>query len=47
MILYMYAIRYKNDTHDKNLLDEIREKNANLKVSLSYSFECIIQYSRV
>lgn len=36
MILYTYAIRAKNDTKDKDLLDEIREKNANLKVSLTY-----------
>lgn len=36
MILYTYAIRSKNDVQDKNLLDEIREKNANLKVSISY-----------
>lgn len=36
MILYTYAIRAKNNTNDKELLDEIREKNANLKVSLTY-----------
>lgn len=36
MILYTYAIRSKNETKDKDLLDEIREKNANLKVSLTY-----------
>ncbi|GGN55737.1 DUF4956 domain-containing protein [Oceanobacillus indicireducens] len=36
MIMYTYAIRMKNDTNDKILLDRIREKNANLKVSLSY-----------
>jgi hypothetical protein len=36
MIMYTYAIRTKNDTKDKVLLDRIREKNANLKVSLSY-----------
>src|SRR5690625_3941798 len=36
MILYTYSIRCKNDTKDKDLLDEIREKNANLKVSLTY-----------
>src|SRR5690625_657984 len=36
MILYTYAIRSKNDVEDKQLIDEIREKNANLKVSLSY-----------
>src|SRR5699024_6449349 len=36
MILYTYAIRSKNAVQDKDLLDRIREKNANLKVSLSY-----------
>lgn len=36
MILYTYAIRCKNDVKDKDLLDQIREKNANLKVSLTY-----------
>jgi len=36
MILYTYAIRSKNDIQDKELIDEIREKNANLKVSLTY-----------
>src|SRR5690625_2108486 len=36
MILYTYAIRLKNNTKDKELLDSIREKNANLKVSLTY-----------
>lgn len=36
MILYTYAIRCKNETKDKDLLDRIREKNANLKVSLTY-----------
>ncbi|RKQ32516.1 DUF4956 domain-containing protein [Oceanobacillus halophilus] len=36
MILYTYAIRCKENTKDKELLDRIREKNANLKVSLSY-----------
>jgi len=36
MILYTYSIRSKNDTKDRDLLDEIREKNANLKVSLTY-----------
>ncbi|MBU5466818.1 DUF4956 domain-containing protein [Virgibacillus sp. MSJ-26] len=36
MILYTYAIRSKNSTKDKELLDQIREKNANLKVSLTY-----------
>src|SRR5699024_9019877 len=36
MILYTYDIRSKNTTKDKDLLDKIREKNANLKVSLTY-----------
>ncbi|MBS4208016.1 DUF4956 domain-containing protein [Bacillus sp. FJAT-50079] len=36
MILYTYAIRSKNNTNDKELLDRIREKNANLKVSITY-----------
>ncbi|HLR69395.1 DUF4956 domain-containing protein [Virgibacillus alimentarius] len=36
MILYTYAIRSKNTTKDKELLDHVREKNANLKVSLTY-----------
>src|SRR5699024_3706822 len=36
MILYTYAIRMKYETKDKTLLDRIRERNANLKVSLSY-----------
>lgn len=36
MILYTYIIRSKNATKDKELLDRIREKNANLKVSLTY-----------
>lgn len=36
MILYTYAIQSKYDTKDKDLLDNIRERNANLKVSLSY-----------
>ncbi|CEI81769.1 DUF4956 domain-containing protein [Oceanobacillus oncorhynchi subsp. incaldanensis] len=36
MILYTYAIRMKNEVHDKELLDHIREKNANLKVSITY-----------
>lgn len=36
MILYTFAIRSKNATKDKELLDRIREKNANLKVSLTY-----------
>lgn len=36
MILYTFAIRGKVDTKDQVLLDAIRERNANLKVSLSY-----------
>ncbi|HLR14826.1 MAG TPA: DUF4956 domain-containing protein [Bacillota bacterium] len=36
MILYTYSIRAKNETKDKDMLDDIREKNANLKVSLTY-----------
>ncbi|WP_255452456.1 Cell division protein FtsZ [Sporosarcina sp. ANT_H38] len=36
MILYTFAIRSKNDTKDQDLLNEIRVRNANLKVSLSY-----------
>jgi uncharacterized membrane protein YhiD involved in acid resistance len=36
MILYTYAIRSNTATSDKELLDRIREKNANLKVSLTY-----------
>lgn len=36
MILYTYAIRSKSGTNDKELLDRVREKNANLKVSISY-----------
>lgn len=36
MILYTYAIRSKNKTKDKEFMDQIREKNANLKVSLTY-----------
>lgn len=36
MILYTYAIRCKENAKDKELLDRIREKNANLKVSISY-----------
>src|SRR5699024_4705004 len=36
MILYTYAIRGKKDMKDKDLLDRIREGNANLKVSLTY-----------
>lgn len=36
MILYTFAIRSKVNTKDQVLLDAIRERNANLKVSLSY-----------
>lgn len=36
MILYTFAIRSKNDTKDRELINAIRERNANLKVSLSY-----------
>ncbi|MBP2079933.1 DUF4956 domain-containing protein [Oceanobacillus polygoni] len=36
MIMYTYAIRSRNEANDKDLLDRIREKNANLKVSLTY-----------
>ncbi len=36
MILYTYAIRSKTSVRDKELIDRIREKNANLKVSLTY-----------
>lgn len=36
MILYTYAIRNKVETNEKDLLDKIRERNANLKVSLTY-----------
>ena len=36
MILYTFAIRSKVDTKDQELLNVIRERNANLKVSLSY-----------
>lgn len=36
MILYTFAIRSKTDTKDQELLNEIRVRNANLKVSLSY-----------
>ncbi|HLQ98084.1 MAG TPA: DUF4956 domain-containing protein [Candidatus Dormibacteraeota bacterium] len=36
MILYTYAIRNKIETNEKDLLDKIRERNANLKVSLTY-----------
>lgn len=37
MILYTYSIRCKDDTNDQELLDRIREKNANLKVSITYA----------
>lgn len=36
MILYTYAVRSKNNTTDKEFIDQIREKNANLKVSITY-----------
>ncbi|GKV66204.1 MULTISPECIES: DUF4956 domain-containing protein [unclassified Sporosarcina] len=36
MILYTFAIRSKVETKDQELLNEIRVRNANLKVSLSY-----------
>ncbi|ALC92967.1 cell division protein FtsZ [Bacillus sp. FJAT-18017] len=36
MILYTFAIRSKNSTKDEVLINRIRERNANLKVSLSY-----------
>ncbi|MUV37625.1 hypothetical protein JNUCC1_01431 [Lentibacillus sp. JNUCC-1] len=36
MILYTYAIRCKNESNDREMLDRIREKNANLKVALTY-----------
>ncbi|ARK29618.1 DUF4956 domain-containing protein [Halalkalibacter krulwichiae] len=36
MIQYTYAIRSKKEVKDQELLNVIREKNANLKVSLSY-----------
>lgn len=36
MILYTFAIRSKVDTKERELLDQIRERNVNLKVSLSY-----------
>ena len=36
MIRYTFDIRSKNETKDKDLLDLIRERNANLQVSLSY-----------
>ena len=36
MILYTFAIRSKVGTKDQDLLNHIRERNANLKVSLTY-----------
>ena len=36
MILYTFAIRNKAGVKDRDLLDRIRERNANLKVSISY-----------
>jgi hypothetical protein len=36
MFQYTFAIRNKNTTKGQYLLDRIRERNANLKVSLSY-----------
>lgn len=36
MILYTFSIRGKEGMKDRDLLDRIRERNANLKVSLSY-----------
>src|SRR5699024_12585712 len=36
MILYTYAIRSKNATKDKELLDHIREKNEKLKLRITY-----------
>lgn len=36
MIQYTFAIRSKNETNDRDLLNEIRERNANLKVSIGY-----------
>lgn len=37
MILYTFSIRGKQGVKDRDLLDLIRERNANLKVSLSYT----------
>ena len=37
MILYTYNIRAKNGVSDKQLLDSIRERNANLKVTITYA----------
>ncbi len=36
MIQYTFAIRSKKGTNDRDLLNEIRERNANLKVSIGY-----------
>lgn len=36
MIQYTFAIRSKKETNDRDLLNEIRERNANLKVSIGY-----------
>ncbi len=36
MLLYTFAVRCKNDTKEQDLLNEIRARNANLKVSISY-----------
>lgn len=36
MLLYTFAIRCKNDTKEQDLINEIRVRNANLKVSISY-----------
>lgn len=36
MIQYTFSIRSKKETSDRDLLNEIRERNANLKVSIGY-----------
>ena len=36
MLLYTFAIRCKKDVKEQDLLNEIRARNANLKVSISY-----------
>lgn len=36
MIQYTFAIRSKKEASDRDLLNEIRERNANLKVSIGY-----------
>src|SRR5699024_8764714 len=36
MILYTHAIRGKQDMKDKDVLDRIRERHANMKVSVRY-----------